>query len=304
MKLRFLTGMLVVLLVDSATVRGGMVPDMLVASQGTDQILRYDGDTGDFVGVFAEGNGLAFPDHMVFGPDQNLYVGGAGGKILRFDGQTGDFIDVFTSGLAANSAGMQFGPNGDLYIARIPSLLGGAGVVRIDGETGQNLGYFISFPGSNFAPTDLDFGSDGNLYLALNGQVLRYDAETAELIDTFLPSLQSQIIGFESDGYFYGSVLTADVAWQYDAESAELLNTYFAPELDGAGGFTVGPDGSLYLSSLVSDAIVRFDTQSAEFIDTFAVGGGLDVPRDVLFVPEPTTGAWLLVAILLIGRGR
>jgi hypothetical protein len=35
--------------------------DLLVSSRFTDQILRYDGTTGAFVGVFAQGGGLNNP---------------------------------------------------------------------------------------------------------------------------------------------------------------------------------------------------------------------------------------------------
>ena len=47
------------------------------AAPGTGQfgrILRYHGETGAFIDVFASGGGLAAPTNCTFGPDGNLYV--------------------------------------------------------------------------------------------------------------------------------------------------------------------------------------------------------------------------------------
>ena len=85
--------------------------DLLVMSNPTQQVLRYDETTGAFIDVFASPavipsicgppttvrpfNGIAY------GPDGNLYVvgassvGGGSGAVLRYDGRTGAFIDVF-----------------------------------------------------------------------------------------------------------------------------------------------------------------------------------------------------------------
>ena len=41
---------------------------MFVASGNTDQVLRYDGVTGTFVGVFASGDGLSRPIGIEFSP--------------------------------------------------------------------------------------------------------------------------------------------------------------------------------------------------------------------------------------------
>src|SRR5688572_27012365 len=85
--------------------------DLYVGSGYTDSILRFDGTTGAFVGTFvAKGTGgLMRPAHVVFGPDDNLYVSSLGTKnILRFSGpgapNPGAFIDEFIS---AGSGGLE-----------------------------------------------------------------------------------------------------------------------------------------------------------------------------------------------------
>jgi len=73
--------------------------DLLVSSNLTNEVLRYEETTGGFLGVFASGSGLSGPSGLVFGPDNNLYVGSLNtNDVLRYDGTTGAFIDVFTSG--------------------------------------------------------------------------------------------------------------------------------------------------------------------------------------------------------------
>src|SRR5687768_1369652 len=77
---------------------------LYVASYGTGTVLRFDGQTFAFLGIFASGNGLVAPGGIAFGPDGELYVSDfASGSVLRFDGETGAFIDTF---IAAGSAGL------------------------------------------------------------------------------------------------------------------------------------------------------------------------------------------------------
>ena len=87
------------------TARFGPDGNLYVASYGTGSINRYNGQSGQFIDVFASGGGLVAPGGLVFGPDGKLYVSDfASGSILRFDGVTGAFIDTFvaagTNGLA------------------------------------------------------------------------------------------------------------------------------------------------------------------------------------------------------------
>ncbi len=71
---------------------------LYVTSYNTDQVLRYDAHSGQFIDVFVTGGlgGLDGPDGATFGPDGNLYVTSADNNdVLRYNGQTGQFIDVF-----------------------------------------------------------------------------------------------------------------------------------------------------------------------------------------------------------------
>lgn len=168
-------------------------------------ILRFNGTTGDFVGVFVpSGNGgLGYANDLHFGPDGNLYVdnsSGAGkdhGKILRFDAATGDplpsagrgganFITPNDGGLSwAN--GFAFGPDGMLYVANDFTPNGPSTILRFDGTTGNFVDVFVS-GGLGFVD-GIVWGPDGNLYVTSNtstqASVNRYDA-SGKLIDVFI----------------------------------------------------------------------------------------------------------------------
>jgi DNA-binding beta-propeller fold protein YncE len=71
--------------------------ELLVSSNNTSEILRYDGVTGAFTDAFvtAGAGTLNGPAGLVLGPDGHLYVTSANNhQILRYDGTTGAFIDA------------------------------------------------------------------------------------------------------------------------------------------------------------------------------------------------------------------
>ena len=164
---------------------------LYVASSVTNNILRYDGTTGEFIDVFAEGGGLSGPIGAVFGPDGNLYVSGSStAQIMRYDGSSGAFIDIFTSGAGLDVArGLVFGPDGNLYVTHFDN-----NVARYDGQTGMFIDFFVPTGiGGLDVPADLTFGPDGDLYVSDiapgANHVLRYDGQTGALIDVFATGL-------------------------------------------------------------------------------------------------------------------
>lgn len=132
----------------------------------------------------------------------------------------------------------------------------GNNVVKIDEQTGEVLGDFISAgSGGLVAPDSLVVGPDGALYVSSgdspeNSAVLRYDGSTGNAVGSF-------------------------------ASGNGLVRPY---------GLAFGPDNRLYVSSFLSDQILRFDARTGAFVDIFATGdgkpGGLNGPNGLAFGPD------------------
>jgi hypothetical protein len=265
----------------------GSSMDLLVVSLGSDQVLRYDGITGDFVEVFA--TGMYEPKDLVIGPDNNLYVSDQGNDtVVRFDGTTGEFIDVFASDSGLDGpGGLEFGPDGNLYVSSSNTRK----VLRFHGTTGEFIDVFAYSPylENNW---DLTFGPDKNLYVSNTHkhQVMRFDGITGEFIDVFASGgnlVFPTFLTFGRDGSLY--VSSEDVL-RFDGTTGAFIDVFAST---GAYGIDFGPDGNLYVSNASRREILRYDGITGEFIDVFASGGGLAGPRGLLFAalqgsaPEP-----------------
>ena len=71
--------------------------NLYVNSADTDEILRYNGTTGDYIDEFVPPGygGLDHPRDFMFGPDGDLYVcSGHTDQVLKYNGTTGEFLGV------------------------------------------------------------------------------------------------------------------------------------------------------------------------------------------------------------------
>ncbi len=167
--------------------------DLFVASFETDAVLRYDGSTGAFRGVFvAPGSGgLDGPDTgIVFGPDGDFYVPSFWNhRILRFDGATGAFSGEFVPpGLGGLSHPRTILFRGD-GLATVSSE-GSHQVLRYDASSGAFVDEFVpAFSGGLFAPSGMSFGpDDGHLYVTSTStdKVLRFDGASGAPLGDFV----------------------------------------------------------------------------------------------------------------------
>jgi len=308
---------------------------LYVSSPGSDSVLRYDGTTGAFLGVFASGNGLHFPSDILVGPDGNIYVSNnlgipAESGILRFDRATGAprpspgnsgafFVSPGSGGLFGPEA-FTFGPDGRLYATSVVTGGGLAhgGVLRYDGTTGAFLDTFVLYSNSNLDfPNDIVFGPDGNLYVShttvdgQHGGVLRYDGTTGGLLGDFAvggPLVGTGGILFAPNGDLYVSNRGGDSILRYDGKTGAFIDT-FVPSGSGGlqrpRGLAFGPDGDLYVSSSGGpQGVLRYNQTSGAFIDVFAANARS--PQGIVFassvVPEPGTMVLLAVGLALIAR--
>ena len=189
--------------------------DMLyVSSFLSDQLLRYDAVTGEFVDVFAEGDtmpgGLNGPNALVFGPDGLLYVTTQGSvavdgeatfpglpsQVLRYDITTGEgsvFIDEPEpspdSAGFISLLGIVFGPDcdGDVCEVFVSDFANDIRRYDLSGALLDTLptGYTGTSPRSNHMG-GLTFGDGARLFTvgfdttdpAEPGTILRFDSST------------------------------------------------------------------------------------------------------------------------------
>lgn len=244
-----------------------------VCSELTDRVLRFDGDTGAFLGPFVfddpstpanETGGLDSPSGIVFGKDERAYVASfTQNRILRYDARTGAFVDVFVAAASSGSlsgpdAGMSFGPGpggGDLFV---PAYFNSA-IKRYSGSSGAFLGNFATATAGIIRPRMIAFPGDGFAYVAseTNDRIVQLDAGT---------------------GAFVRNVVVDDPSTPANETGG----------LDAPSALAFGPDGRLYVASLGTDSVLRYDMPSGQFVDVFvpAGSGGLTQPTFVLFRPD------------------
>jgi streptogramin lyase len=262
--------------------------DLFVASKNTNSVLRYDGQTGDFIEAFVPSNsgGLQLPRGIVFGPDGHLYVSDqVNDSVLRYHGQTGIFIDAFIP-TVEEPQGLIFGPDTHLYVASVNTN-------TVIGSNG------LTFSGLN-VPRYVAFGPDDNLYVSDLGtdSVRRYNRITAAFIDSFVSPNSGGLdnpVGllFGPDGHLYVSSSISDSILRYDGQTGDFIDVFVSSGsggLDNPEALIFGPDGNLYVGSRNTHSVLRYDGQTGDFIDTFVTSGsgGLNVPHGLAFEPSPS----------------
>lgn len=229
-------------------------PDGNLYAAADTQILRFDGKTGNSMGVFASGGGMQGAINLTFGPDGNLYVSSGYSQILRFNGKTGAFIDTFISDTSlAYPRGLKFGPDGNLYVVSYNS----ASVLRYNGTNGAFMNTFVSSgSGGLFTPSDLAFGPDGNLYVSGGTYpypgVFRFNGHTGAFVNMFA--------------------------------STPVANQMLPIDI------TFGPDKNLYVvTGGAVSSVLRFNGTTGSFIDYFVPNGsgGIGNPFGIAFPPVP-----------------
>ncbi len=233
-------------------------------------------------------------------------------SVVRFDGQTGAFEGDFTRGGPLRlPAGLDFGPDGNLYVTSFYWDT----VLRYDGRTGQYIDTFVAEgTGGLNQPGFLRFRPDGFLYVlaSYDGGVVRFDAQSGAFHDVFIPSGSGGInlafaMAFGPDGDIYlGGYYSKNVV-RFDGQTGRFKRVV-APYVDTPSGMAFGPDGMLAVGewrtgSFFQHNIQRY-TPTGEFLGqlTTLFQGPQDLRFDgeLLYVSgsssidvlDGKTGAW------------
>lgn len=275
--------------------------DLLVSNLANNTVLRYNGQTGAFIGQFVTpgSGGLSAPWGVIFGPDGNLYVGsGLNDQVLRYDGATGQFLNTFvTSGSGGLDfpVGLAFGPNdGNLYVAN--GFVANSSVRRYNGQTGAFINAFV--PGGSgglLHASGAVFGPDGNLYVASrdNDRVLRYNGQTGAFLGLAASGgglIDPIGVAFGPDGNLYVASRISDNVLRYNGQTGAFLNEFVpvgSGGLQDPHGLVFGPDGNLYVASQGTNSVLRYNGTTGAFINAFVTSGsgGLGFPTMLTFFP-------------------
>lgn len=188
-----------------------------VGARSLRTIVRFNGQTGEFIDNFIPPNLVAFPRGFTFGLNGNLYLGNGadpttgsgGGTILKFNGQTGEVLNAnFVSDPELSPLDLITGPDGDIYVSsEFPfGNDNSVGTVRrYDSQTGELLAVLDAGVDEQgrprlSRPRGIGFGPDNNLYVSSTGtgSVVRFNGTTGQFIDVFAeyPNLNGQALAF------------------------------------------------------------------------------------------------------------
>ncbi len=242
--------------------RSRILPDgsLVVASAGTNNLLRFDFATGGYLGEFVTSAGdLDYPVDLTLRPDGFLYVSSQGGnEILRFDSTTGvrDLTWAASDLSLQAPSGIVFDPVGNLYVSGRSS----GNVVQFAPD-----GTFLRSFGSLTSAFGIAFGPDGALLVASGGTgtIERFDNLAGAPIQTTWTSGLSTPVGIEplGDGTYLVAEFGSSTITRFGSNGTSLGTFASGPLLLGPNFITVVPEpstsGLLLATALLALLLLR-----------------------------------------------
>jgi hypothetical protein len=304
-----------------------LAEDLLVASVGTDRVLRLDGGDGRLVAIeIAESHApfaLGPKSALAWNPYRRRVDALIASEIRRYDpaarrrearvllSQRNTGLPGLRSGL---SSGFAVGATGELYVADgSSSSLHRFDAVRATELTGQA---FNDAPRFSAVPRALALRGSALWSLDRGAELAEIDTLGGTLVRRIQPFLPGPVlpadptaIAFGPDGFLYLADAATDQVLKVDPASGGTTVHVASGSggLDAPAGLAFDRSGRLYVASAATDAVLRYRADGS-FLDAFAQApaGVLDEPRALAFVPRvadrypadaarrfrPRAGAW------------
>ncbi|MFT4926174.1 MAG: outer membrane protein assembly factor BamB [Phenylobacterium sp.] len=271
--------------------------DMFISSFGTDELMRFDETTGQYLGNLGAAVNGPFASQIGF--DGDLFVSSFNtGEVLRFDSITGEYLGAFITaghgGLSQPTA-PNFGPDGKVYVGGLASHR----VLRYDAN-GQFIDVFADGETSPLNGPFMQTFDATSMYIASGhtNSILRYDLATKEYLGEFVPSGSGGVVTpvgleFGPDGHLYTSSAGTSSVLRYHGKTGEFIDEFVPP---GSGGMDSprairfgGPNNDLYVVSSNTVNVLRYDRVTGEFLDVIIddIESGFKAPRGLTFSPRP-----------------
>lgn len=261
-----------------------------VVSAGSDNILRFDSQTGDFIASLLDvaKGGFSFRSDAILSNAQQLYFI-AFSDVLAFDRQTNSIRTVIDrSELSTN----------------FPAHLAFQGDVRLLVNNGLGTSNIQTFSLSATGNLVGDSTSDSNVwrdFVVLEGnRLIVAERNTNRLLAFSLDNLTAapkvfssqglnkpEHLATDSDGNIYVTNVGSKDLSQFDSSGNFVRKIVSA----GSGGLgqpsclSIGPDGNIYICSGDTDQVLKYDGASGVFLSVFIEtgAGGLNQPVSLVF---------------------
>lgn len=287
--------------------------DLLVCSLLTDQVLRYNGATGAYLGVFASG-GFDGPQGITIGPDGNVYVASEYSSNVTKWAPDGTFLGEFVtpgSGGLTGEMDLEFGPDGNLYVMSHITMEPEV-AWKFDGGTGAFLGRYGS-AGGPMHTHGMGFAPGGELYLGRIGvfAISKYAPGTGAFMGDTVTDPVGLGTGLDvlvgPDGMLYVSSSSPGNIRRYNSVSGAYMGDFAT----GPGGSAVGTwgmafhsDGFFYFSSGTVVARVSAVTGGSGSVFVAPGSGGLSGAAGIAFLPVPEPSGLVAAALGLAACRR
>jgi len=295
---------------------------VFVSNTNTDEILRYNVNTGEFLGVFvsSENNGgLKGPKDLVFDPENRyLYVSSfLTNEIFLYD-TTGNYVGSVNNELLQRPINMKFDKNGDfLFIVSSDNNKVLKFNVKINEYEGKpELEFIKAYDWSKHHPlftnpsaVAISNESDGEFYVssATQNTILWYNSMDDEF-NIFVSSENNgglkgpkDLVFDPENRYLYVSSFLTNEIFRYNATTGEFVDKFVSSQISDLTNLkyaAIGPDG-FYLTDSEKGDILLYNLKTGTIADKpFIIRGhgGLDFPKTIIFGPDKHNPSYLYVA--------